>query len=247
MSRLRTLLPTHPTTGLTALALRPDGRPIWPILGGSGDGDPGDGDGDTGQNGGDVAGDGTSGGDANGDGKGKPGTGEPTPAERLSQAEADVEKWKAQSRRHEERAKANSAAARELDELKRSQMNDQEKAVQTARDETRTEVLREVGSKLVDAKIEAASTGRLSDEQRKALLENLDRGRFLTDDGDVDTDKVTAFVDSIAPANGQGTSTPPANNGLNDMGQGRRGGNTTPSVATGAERYAQRHGSKTTA
>lgn len=30
-----THLPTHPYTGLTALGLRRDGRPIWPVLGGS--------------------------------------------------------------------------------------------------------------------------------------------------------------------------------------------------------------------
>lgn len=30
-----TSLPTHPLTGLTALGLRRDGRPIWPVLGGA--------------------------------------------------------------------------------------------------------------------------------------------------------------------------------------------------------------------
>lgn len=29
-------LPVHPTTGLTAIGLRRDGRPIWPVLGGDG-------------------------------------------------------------------------------------------------------------------------------------------------------------------------------------------------------------------
>lgn len=33
-------LPVHPLTGDTALGLRKDGRPIWPIKGGSGEGDP---------------------------------------------------------------------------------------------------------------------------------------------------------------------------------------------------------------
>ncbi|WP_405018167.1 hypothetical protein OHV05_15370 [Kitasatospora sp. NBC_00070] len=35
-----TPLPVHPRTGLQAVGLRRDGRPIWPILGGSGEGDP---------------------------------------------------------------------------------------------------------------------------------------------------------------------------------------------------------------
>ncbi|MEU4005620.1 hypothetical protein AB0F32_24410 [Streptomyces albidoflavus] len=34
------MLPVHPLTGDTALGLRKDGRPIWPIKGGSGEGDP---------------------------------------------------------------------------------------------------------------------------------------------------------------------------------------------------------------
>lgn len=36
-----TELPIHPTTGLSAVGLRRDGRPIWPIMGGSGEGEPG--------------------------------------------------------------------------------------------------------------------------------------------------------------------------------------------------------------
>lgn len=35
----RTILPTHPRSGLTAIGLRKDGRPIWPIMGGSDDHD----------------------------------------------------------------------------------------------------------------------------------------------------------------------------------------------------------------
>lgn len=37
---MTTNLPTHPFTGLTALGLRRDGRPIWPVMGGDGTGDP---------------------------------------------------------------------------------------------------------------------------------------------------------------------------------------------------------------
>lgn len=36
----RTTLPIHPSTGLTALGLRRDGRPIWPVLGGDGTTEP---------------------------------------------------------------------------------------------------------------------------------------------------------------------------------------------------------------
>jgi Spy/CpxP family protein refolding chaperone len=41
-------LPIHPFTGLTALGLRRNGQPIWPVRGGSGEGDTGAADGDQG-------------------------------------------------------------------------------------------------------------------------------------------------------------------------------------------------------
>jgi hypothetical protein len=59
-------LPVHPLTGLTALGLRHNGAPIWPVRGGSGDGD----DGNTGGQGGSGSGDG---GDGGKDGGGPPG------------------------------------------------------------------------------------------------------------------------------------------------------------------------------
>jgi hypothetical protein len=39
-------LPVHPRTGLTAIGLRRNGDPIWPVLGGSGEGEPADTGGD---------------------------------------------------------------------------------------------------------------------------------------------------------------------------------------------------------
>jgi hypothetical protein len=39
----------------------------------------------------------------------------------------------------------------------------------------------------------------MTDKQRDALLEGLDATKYLTDDGEVDTDKVTALIDGIAP------------------------------------------------
>lgn len=135
------------------------------------------------------------------------------------------------SRKWEERAKANKTAADELEALKRSQMSDQEKAVDEARIAARAEALRDVGAKLVDAEIRAASAGRMSDEQRTVLLDGLDRSRFLTDDGDVDTAKVASFIDGIAPAKGDDGKRFP------DLGQGRRPGKVKPSVAAGRDMY----------
>ncbi len=116
--------------------------------------------------------------------------------------------WKAEARKWQERAKsqavnakANAAAARELAELRQQTMTDTEKAVAVARAEARTEALREGASRIVDAEIRAAIAGRSVDVD--ALLEGLDRNRFVTDDGEPDRKAIIRWVDRIAPDNGR--------------------------------------------
>jgi len=129
---------------------------------------------------------------------------------------AEVEKWKGLARKHEDRAKANSQAAKELDEARQSAMSDQEKAVSEAAKRARAEVLAEVGASLVDARVEAACAGRNIDTA--ALLEGLDRSRFLGEDGQPDSDAITKWIDRIAPAQAE-----PAKPRFPDLGQGQRG------------------------
>lgn len=134
---------------------------------------------------------------------------------------AELEKWKAQARKHEERAKANAQAAKELDTLRQSSMSDQEKAVATARAEARTETMREVGAKLAAASIRTAAAGRV--EVTAELLEGVNLSAFVDDDGEVDEAKVARWVDSIAPK--------PDENGrtvVPDLGQGARQNRNTP-------------------
>lgn len=149
------------------------------------------------------------------------------------------------SRRWEERAKANADASRELDKLRKSQMTETEKAVDEAKASARADALREIGGRLVDAEVKAAAAGRLTEAQRDALLDGLDRTRFLTEDGDVDTARVAKWVDSIAPAP-QATAEPDTTSRARiDLGQGRRSGQVRPSVAAGRDLYAQLRGDKT--
>jgi len=114
--------------------------------------------------------------------------------------------------------KALQAATAQLEQLRQSSMSDQEKAVSKAREdgkaEARQSVLKEVGGRLVDAHLTAALAGRMDDEQRSALLDGLDRTRFLTGDGDVDVKALTAWVDRVAPVQ---AGRPP----LPDRSQGR--------------------------
>lgn len=126
---------------------------------------------------------------------------------------AELEKWKAQARKHEERAKANSAAAKELEQAKLAALSDQEKAVELARQQARAEAFAQLGGQLVDMAVTAAVAGRGIDAE--ALLDGLDRTRFLGEDGSVDQAAVVAWVDRIAPK--------PTEPHFPDLGQGARG------------------------
>ena len=66
---------------------------------------------------------------------------------------AEVEKWKSLSRKNEQQAKANAQAAKELEELKRSQLSETERLIQQAKEETQRSVKQEFAQKLVDAEL----------------------------------------------------------------------------------------------
>jgi hypothetical protein len=170
--------------------------------------------------GGDAGGDGGQGGDgAAGDG------GQGDTGDDVAKLQAELDKWKTQSRKHEERAKANAAAQAELDKVKQSQMSEQEKAVAQARAEAKAEgkaeAVAELGPRLIAAEIRGAAAGRLEDDQLTTLMEGINVAAFLTDDGEVDTAKVTKFVNGIAPAQEDDAGQRRPNL---DLGQGARGG-----------------------
>lgn len=140
----------------------------------------------------------------------------PDPAATGDDPAAEAAKWKALARKHEERAKANESAAKELEKVKAASMSDQEKAVEAARQEARAATLLEVAGERVADAVRLAAAG--TDLDVDALLDGLDRSRFVTDDGQPDADKVKGFVESIAP---KAPAAPP------DLGQGARGTKTS--------------------
>ncbi len=199
--------------------------------GGAGDGGSGDG----------VAGDGGDGqGTGDGDGAGVDDAPWPanTPVAEMT-AVQQAAYWRDKSQKHEKQSKANLT---ELDKIRRAGLSTDEQKLEEARDAGRAEVMATVGARLVDAEIKASAAGRLDDKQRTALLEGLDRNRFLTDDGDVDTDKVEALIEGIA---GPKSAKDEPKTKFPGLGQGKRTiGDTTPSVAAGKDRYAERHAPK---
>lgn len=103
----------------------------------------------------------------------------------------------------------------ELEQLRQAQMNDQEKAIAEAVAKAKAGVLAEVGGRLVDAEFKAAAAGRSIDVD--VMLEGLDRAKFLTEDGQPDTERITGYVDRLAPKSSAKLA-PTAR----DMGQGAR-------------------------
>lgn len=151
----------------------------------------------------------------------------PTPEEAaaaVAAAQKETEKWQALARKHEERAKTNAEAARELDKVKQSQMTETERAVSEARADERRTVLAEVGSRFVDAEFKVAAAGRTVNGKPidlDAVLAGVNRTAFLGDDGEVDTAKVARFIDGIAPKQDDSQTTQQRQFAA-DLGQGKR-------------------------
>jgi hypothetical protein len=174
-----------------------------------------------------------------------------TPLEQMTVEQREAY-WKHHARRHEQAYKDANIAdlqrqAQELAALKAATQTDQEKAVESARAEGRTQALREAATALVDAHFAAATPG-LSPQDRQDLLAGIDRTYFLAADGiTVDTAKVTSYAARIAPA---ATATPPAAPGATpprpDMGQGRFAPTARPSgMEAGRELARKRFASQT--
>ena len=131
----------------------------------------------------------------------------------MDKLQAEVEKWKSLSRKNEQQAKANVAAAKELEEIKKSQLSDTERLIEQTRTETARQIRREFATKLVDAELKSALQGRVM--EAGALL-SFDKSTFILEDGNIDSEAVQSWVE----AHSKTTEIPAP-----DLGQGNRGKN----------------------
>ena len=139
---------------------------------------------------------------------------EETPVE-TTDLSAEVEKWKSLSRKNEAQAKANAQAAKELEDLRKASLTDQEKLIASTREETALSVRREFAGKLVDAELKAALNGKTLEA---ASLLSFDKNSFIDETGEIDTTALAAWVE----AHTKSTDTT-----LPDLGQGIRGKNVS--------------------
>lgn len=98
-----------------------------------------------------------------------------------------------------EEAKQRRALQKELEELRAATQSEQEKALATARKEGESAARAAIAPRLVAAEFKAASAGRLTAEQLSGFLEDLDLTKYLTEDGEVDTERVATKVALLAP------------------------------------------------
>ncbi|UFQ16405.1 MULTISPECIES: hypothetical protein [Streptomyces] len=131
--------------------------------------------------------------------------------------QAEVEKWKAMSRKNEDRFKT---VSQELDGYRQSTLTEQEKALEAARAEARKAVAGEFGTRLAEAELraQAAKVG-----VELPSLEYLNVGSFVTEDGTVNGEAVAGFVSSLPKP----VDKPEFAQGL---GLGRQGGSGVPQL-----------------
>lgn len=149
-----------------------------------------------------------------------------TPQTEMS-PEQQLAYWKHKARVHETRTKAMAdyddlkQTAEKYQQLVSASQSETERAVAEAHRQGRAAALTEAGSGLVDQWLRAAAHNRMPEESVTALLQNLDRSKFLHQNGGVDTDKVYAFIGSFAPAGAAPAAQqqPPAVNGAPGTGQ----------------------------
>ena len=123
--------------------------------------------------------------------------------------------------------KALKAAQAQLAELQKAQMSDQEKAIAEAVAAAEARVRTETGGRLGDAEFKAAMAGRNGDVA--ALLDGLDRSKFLDADGQPDAARIAEWVDKVAP---KVDPKPPS---AQDMGQGSRNRDSVGQITDPAE------------
>jgi len=169
-------LPVHPFTGLTAIGLRRNGAPIWPVKGGADDG--GDGDDDAGS---------SSTGDDDQD--------DPDGADKLGDAgkkALDAMKSKWQSERDRRKALEQELATLKAQQGKDDDQPDPEEIRKQAHAEARAEVLRDRALDKVEAK--AAKSFADPEDARALLASRVDE---FVDDGKVDVEAIEEALDDL--------------------------------------------------
>lgn len=137
---------------------------------------------------------------------------------------AEAQKWERRAKSDAERAKANAAAAAELQKLQREQMSEHEKAIAAARQEGESLAAKALAGQMVSMALRAAAAGRLDDAVVERLSASVNPSIFVKDDNTVDMDAVKDFIDGIVPKQEKPKEEKPADPRFPEIGgQGSKG------------------------
>lgn len=230
-------LKTHPRTGkpITPLGYRKDGRPIWPIMGGSGEGEGGDGD----------SGDGEGGeGEGAGDGEGE-GTGD--------LGDAGKKALKAERERANAAEKRNKQLEAENARLRGGKNDDgtgdgapNDKAIEAAREEGRQEAAAAANRAVIAAETRAlAATAKMRDPRDAVIQLSTELKDVQVDEnGAIDSASIEQLLKDLKAKKpylfDNGTSTV----SHTDAGIGTGGDSGTPDPGPGRNRLAAAYGAK---
>lgn len=158
-------------------------------------------------------------------------------------AEQQAAYWKFHSRKHENVVKSQSDYE-ELKELaaKWKAANPEKPAVEAVdadkiREDAEKAAAQKFATKLVVAEFKTAFAGRMSNDDFQEVIEDLNLTNYLTDDGEVDTERVAKKAAILAPETRSGTR-------RSSTHQSRRENDKSSSVASGKDLYEQMHGKK---
>lgn len=135
---------------------------------------------------------------AGADGSGDPPDPNPDPDPDNKPDDDETIDWKAMARKHEREAKKTAA---ELERVRKANQSEHEKALDEAKNEGRRSALTEAGQRLAAAEIRAALTGVVPDP--KAIVEDLNLLKYVTEDGEVDEDAVKVLREKFASLGGK--------------------------------------------
>ncbi len=128
---------------------------------------------------------------------GKPDTGGPD-------LTAEVEKWKALARKHEQKAKELAPAAQRLAELEQASQSETERAVAKARQEAeqsaRADERGAWAQRLAAAQFVALAARRNPEFDAQARLDDLNLARYVGEDGEPDNKGLAGLVEQWVPS-----------------------------------------------
>lgn len=134
----------------------------------------------------------------------------------LEDLQAELDRWKADARKHEKRARENAAASRELQKLQEQNQTESERLAAEAERRGYSKAKVEMSERLAAASIKTALAGLVEDPT--VIVDDLNLARYIDEDGEVDEsavktlkDKYTALLGNKQPAkvsHGKRSSTP---------------------------------------